>query len=287
MPRSVTITTRVLVACASLVACAHAPPPRTTSSADLRAEIDLHTCARWDPESRVHALLLLDERCPAATTTPLARAVAAAVAEARGVRYLASIETFYYDTLAATPSPTQASADALARTSFWRDPALTRATLDRAHAQLQAHQIRCDDCEPPPAPAPRTVSWATYVPYLAAFVWPTRPEADGPVEVYVCSAINGAADLPPDEPLSHAARLAAFDLALDETTAVQVRQLARSDTSRTVADVRQHIAIFLNSPPIRDHVCASLAARRWFTGITVTECPSADVFSDMSTKPAP
>lgn len=266
VPRSLGITASVILA------CAHATTDRSISSAELRAEVDLHSCAYWEPEIREWSVLFLDERCPRApVTTALGRAVESAVDEARNIHFLTTAHDEFYDALKGRPTPTQAAADILARATLWRDPLLARAVLDRALAELPVHRLRCEDCRAPAAPAPRTVTWDTFSPYLTAFVWPVQSET-GAIEVYTCSGINGAAALPEDEILTQAAKLAALASVMDEAMSRRIREIARGPVTRSVPAVASEIAALLNSPKGRAHACSSLVQKRWFTGLTIEPC---------------
>lgn len=260
------------IAASVILACAHAPNQRAISSAELRAEIDLHSCAYWEPEVHVWSVLWLDERCPRTpATTTLGRAVEAAIAEARLVNFLATAYDEVDAALTVRPTPTQPAADALVRAALWRDPLLERAVLDRALAKLSAHHLRCEDCQAPAAPAPRTVSWADFYPYLAAFVWPVQSDT-GQIDVYTCSGINGAASLLADETLTQAGKLAALAFVMDDAMSRRILELARGPVSRSVPEVAREIEALLNSPEGRALACASLAHKQWFTGLTIEPC---------------
>jgi len=252
--------------------CVHARPTEI-SSAELRAEIDRHSCAYSTPEDPMHSALFLDaERCPVTPpATALGRAVADAVAEASAISFLERTSGQFDAALKGRPRPTQAAADALARSMLWRDPLLTRAVLDRALAHLPAHRLRCTDCQAPPRPVARIVAWSDFFPYISAFIWPVEFEP-GKIDVYMCSGTNGAAALSPDEALIHAAKLAAVDFGLEETTRQKIRDIARGDVSRSLADVKLLLAALLDAPASRSRICAAVAERRWFTGVTIDPC---------------
>jgi hypothetical protein len=252
--------------------CVHTRPTEI-SSAELRAEIDRHSCAYSTPAYPEHNVLFLDaERCPATpSATPLGRAVADAIAEASAINFLESTSSQFDAALKDRPRPTQPAADALARSMLWRDPLLTRAVLDRALAHLPAHLLRCTDCKAPPRPAARIVAWSDFFPFISAFIWPVEFEP-GKIDVYMCSGINGATALPPDEALIHAAKLAAVDFGLEETTRQKIRDIARGDVSRSLADVKVLLAALLDAPASRARICAAVAQRRWFTGVIIDPC---------------
>ena len=254
--------------------CAHTQPTTgEISSAELRAEIDRHSCAAWEPEVDQYSALFLDERCPyTSTAAPLARAVEAAVAEASPLTFLETSRDHFYAAVKDRPRPDQAAADALVRATFWRDPLLAPAIVDRALVHLPAHRLRCTDCVAPARPAARTASWSSFFPYLTAFVWPVQPEPGAEIAVYVCSATNGAAALPPDTSLIHAAKLAALAFMLDPASGAKVREIARGDVSRPLPEVAQALAALLDAPASRARICGELTRLRWFTGLTVDPC---------------
>lgn len=252
--------------------CAHARPTEI-SSAELRAEIDRHSCAYSTAEYPEYSALFLDaERCPVTSlASPLGRAVAEAIAEAHAINFLETTSKQFDEVLKARPRPTQAAADTLARSMFWRDPLLVRAVLDRALARLPAHRLRCADCQAPPRPAPRIVAWSDFFPYITAFIWPVEFEA-GKIDVYMCSANNGAAALPPDEAMIHAAKLAAVDFGLEEPTRQKIRNIAHGEASRSLADVATLLAALIDAPASRARICTAVVERRWFTGVTIDPC---------------
>lgn len=251
--------------------CAHARPAEI-SSTELRAEIDRHSCAYSTPEYTEYSALYLDDRCPVTPSpTPLGRAVAAAVVEASPIAFLGTVHKSVNKALEAPPRPTQTAADALTRANLWNDPLLTRAILDRALARLPAFGLRCRDCQPPPPPPSRTVAWAEFSPYIRAFIWPVE-FVPGKIDVYMCSGNNGAAALPPDAVLIHAAMLAAVDFGLEDPTRTQIRDIAHADASRSLADVAAQLAALIDAPTSRARICAAVAQRRWFTGLTIAPC---------------
>lgn len=249
--------------------------------ADLRAEIDRYTCATWSPEARQWSLEMLSDACEAPAASRAHPAIARIVRRTRAVLLLAeaAYDGFYAE--AGGERLDRAAADALARRWFWRDAQMTRAiSLQLAHEQHLGH-LRCDDC-PAVAPPERVeVAWGEFIPFLLAYVWPVQPAPDAPVELYVCSGLNGAAGLPANEPLKRAGFLVAGALADDPQAAAEIaglRQRHNRSEAPSADGLARELQAFLRSPVGGSRVCRALDELAWFTGVVVPGCadPAAE-----------
>jgi len=249
-----------------------APTASNITMHRLRAEVDRHICAEWSPEAQAWGGPLFDDPCPRPTAdTELARAAQGAVirmrpmlmlSEAAGERFEAAVH--------GQPGSAQTTADTRARAAFWGDPVLSRAVALALQSELDARGWRCEDCPPMTPPPPLALRWSTFLPYLNAYIWPHDGQHT-PVEIHVCSGINGAGALPPDPRLRHAGVLTAFAFVIDETMATQIRRIGEASTS--VPDAAAALHALLDAPPGRAHACTALANLEWFTGLRIDECP--------------
>ncbi|PCC69619.1 hypothetical protein SAMN02745121_06427 [Nannocystis exedens] len=252
-------------------ACAGRSPAAPLTQAALRAALDRHTCARWEPEVRQWSLLLFDATCePAPASGGLEALVRAAARRLRPLAILAepAYDHFYRrsgDPASRSPGAVEHLADA----AVWSDRLLSDAAWRALDRELAARGLVCVDCPRPDEPPSITFRWAEFFPYLAAYVWPVQFSKDAPVEIFTCTAIHGAAALPPDPLLSQAGRLAAFAVADDETAASRLRALAGQGS---LAEVSRSIRDYLDSPAGRRIACAALADVAWFTGLRVSDC---------------
>ncbi|MFZ6182372.1 hypothetical protein [Nannocystis pusilla] len=268
MPRA----TRLLLAAPLLSpACAgrsHEPP---LTEAALHAELDRHTCARWEPEVKQWSLLLFDASCEPAPASGAVQVLArAAVARLRPLLLLTeSAHDHFYARTASSPPPSPEEAQRLADAAVWSDRLLSGAIWQALHRELAVRGLACGDCPRPREPPPLTARWAEFFPYLAAYVWPVQLSEGAPVELFTCSAVHGAAALPANPALSQAGRLAAFAFAEDETAAPEIHDLAAQGS---LAEVSRRVRSYLDSPEGRRFACAALADVAWFTGLRISDC---------------
>jgi hypothetical protein len=264
--------TRLLLAATLLSpACAGRPREPPLTAAALRAELDRHTCARWEPEVKQWSLLLFDASCepapPSGDVEVLARAAAARL---RPLLLLTeSAHDHFYARTNREPPPSPEEAQRLADAAVWSDPLLSGAIGQALARELAVRGLACGDCPPPREPPPITARWAEFFPYLAAYVWPVQLSESAPVEIFTCSAVHGAAALPVDPTLTQAGQLAAFAFAEDETAARQLRALA---SQGSLADVLKLVRSYLDSPESRRLACTALADVAWFTGLRISDC---------------
>lgn len=240
--------------------------------ARLRAAIDRHICAEWSPEAQAWGGPLLGEECPRpATRVELERVAEAVVVRVRPVLMLATAAGDRFEAaVRGQPAAAQSTADSLARAALWRDPQVARAMALALREELGVRGWNCVDCPVVTAPEPRSRPWAAFLPYLRAYLWPLDG-ADGAVEIYTCSGINGADTVAPDERLLQAGVLTALAFAQDDATAAQIHEVAVR--SRSASEAAAHLEALLDAPPGRAHACAALAGVEWFTGLRVDECP--------------
>lgn len=267
MPRA----TRLLLALLLSSACAgrpHAPP---LTEAALHAELDRHTCARWEPEVNQWSLLLFDASCEPAPASGAAQVLArATVARLRPLLLLTeSAHDHFYRRTDVSPPPSHEEAQRLADAAVWSDRLLSRAIWQALARELAARGLACGDCPRPGAPPPITARWAEFFPYLAAYVWPVQRSEGAPVEIFTCSAVHGAATLPIHPTLTQAGQLAAFAFAEDETAARQIHALAGQGS---LSEVSNMVRSYLDSPQSRRLACAALADVAWFTGLRISDC---------------
>ncbi|MCY1071802.1 hypothetical protein OV090_44065 [Nannocystis sp. RBIL2] len=264
-PRFLLAATLLSPACAGR---RHEPP--LTESA-LRAELDRHTCARWEPEVKQWSLLLFDSSCDPAPASGDAQVLTrAAVARLRPLLLLTeSAHDHFYEETARSPPPSHEEAQRLADAAVWSDRLLSGAVWQALARELAARGLACGDCPRPREPPPITARWAEFFPYLAAYVWPVQLSEGAPVEIFTCSEVHGAAALPVNPTLTQAGQLAAFAFAEDETAARQIHALA---SQGSLAEILKLVRSYLDSPESRRLACAALADVAWFTGLRISDC---------------
>lgn len=268
---ALTVVALCCLGCAGRSAHARA----TVSRAQLRAELDRFVCALWTPEAEAWNVGLLATDCGQRLTgAPLESVSEASVARVKPLMMLAQeFDAEFFGALDGRPAPPKPAADALARDAFWRDSLLERATWLAAREELRSRGLRCGDCPVVAEPERIELSWAEFLPFLGAFVWPVQEETGGKMEIFVCSGTNGAAALKGDPRLVQAGFLAAAGLVNDEAIVRQIRAFA--DAGRSPAEVMPGLQQLLDSPPVRRQACSSLAPLEWFVGVRVRECPPA------------
>jgi hypothetical protein len=157
---------------------------------------------------------------------------------------------------------------------------------------LEAEGLRCVDCPAPFVPTPRTVDWATFAPYLAAYVWPERvvtprdesgkQTGEPKYSMKICAGANGTGDLAePDSGLVELGFLAAgYTDAVFERAPVLFKEIRteaafkrlRDDDART-RWLRDQVGPRLAAEAeIRAAVCETVERFRPETGIGITEC---------------
>lgn len=252
-------------------ACAGRPHEAPLTEAALHAEIDRHTCARWEPQVKQWSLLLFDASCePAPASGDVAAVVRAAVARLRPLLLLTeSAHDHFYENADRSPPPSHEEAQRLADAAVWSDRLLAGAIGQALARELEVRGLACGDCPRPREPPPITARWAEFFPYLAAYVWPVQLSEGAPVEIFTCSAVHGAAALPANPTLTRAGQLAAFAFAEDETAAHQIHALA---SQGSLAEVSESVRSYLDSPESRRLACVALADVAWFTGLRISDC---------------
>jgi len=230
--------------------------------AELRAEVDRHTCAVWSPEVQQWDIAILSETCGAVRDRRLGEVVHGVIQASKSIVPLASAAFEKFDGEAASPGLDRASASALARRAVWSDPVLSRAILLQLGRAVDERRLRCEDCPRPALVEPVVVDWARFEPYLLAYLWPVQATPGGPVEVFACSGTNGAADLPASEPLRHTGFLVAAKFADDAEAAAEIERLGirhNAEASRSVAGMAREIHAFVRSPSGRARTCRAVA----------------------------
>ncbi|WAS95317.1 hypothetical protein [Nannocystis punicea] len=252
-------------------ACAGRSHESPTTEAALRAGLDRHTCARWEPEVRQWSLLLFDATCdPASASGGAAALVRAVVARLRPLSLLAGAAyDRFYERAGGSPPPRPAEAQRLADAAVWSDSLLSGAIWQAVAVELADRGLACRDCPPRREPPQATIPWAEFSPYLAAHVWPVQSSADAPVEIFTCTGINGAAALPADPTLLRAGQLVAFAFADDEAVGRRLHALAGQGS---LAEVSRGVRSYLDSPSGREFACAALTRVAWFTGLHISDC---------------
>jgi hypothetical protein len=257
--------------------------PSTISQAEVRASIDAFVCARWSAEVKEWSLELLADDCPTERPGAGSDAIHGVVHDAvRATRPLVMLGARAYDgfyaAVAARPSVSQAEADGLATAAFWADPVLSGALLLRVRLELAGRGWSCEDCPLVATPEPVRLRWEEFFPFLSAYVWPVRSEQSSEIDVFVCSALNGAANLPDSTAARQAGFLAAASFASDERRARELGEMKGAynrSQGPTVAGMRRQIDDYLASPEVRRHVCAAVEDVAWFTGVILEGCDAA------------
>lgn len=158
---------------------------------ELRAEIDRYTCAAWSQEVNQWDITILGDSCVTTRDAKIGDAVRDVVQRVSVLLPLASVAYERFDGDATQPGLTPASADALARSSVWSDPVLTRAILLQIDRSAREYDWDCRDCTATEPPARLEVSWEEFLPYLFAYLWPVQTP-EGPVNLFVCSVPMGS-----------------------------------------------------------------------------------------------
>lgn len=245
------------------------------SMGEVRAEIDKYTCAIWSQEINQWDITMLSDSCVTTRDTKIGEAIRDVVQRARVLLPLASVAYERFDSSAAQPGLTPASANELARSSLWSDPLLTRAIYLQVDRSRHEHDWDCGDCTATKPPTRLEVSWGDFVPYLFAYIWPVQTP-EGPVDLYVCSGTNGVAELPALEPLRQEGFLVAAALAQHEPIAAEIERIrARYNMghTRSAGGLAQEVHAFVgSSAAARSHACGAAEGIEWFTGVVVREC---------------
>jgi hypothetical protein len=164
--------------------------------------------------------------------------------------------------------------------------------MGRLGPALATEGLRCVDCPPPFVPEPRTIDWATFAPYLAAYAWPDpvvtprdargEPNGEPNYGAHICVGTNGVDELPePDAALVELGFLAAFhNEYFRERAPTLFRELReeaeftrlRDDAARTLW-LRERLGPRLVAEPeIQRTACAAIERFHPDTGIAVLEC---------------
>lgn len=253
-----------------------ADPGAHTSLAVIRAEIDKHTCAFWSPEAQQWDLGILSDRCGATRDPRIGDAIRIAVQRTTAILPLATAAYDHFYAEATSPGLTQATADDLARRSFWSDPLLNETILLQVGQALGKNHQRCDDCPVITPREPVEVASEQLLPFIFAYIWPVQSVSSGPIEIYVCAGMNGAAELPANERLRQAGFLVAASFADDHDAAAEILRLGGQHNAHkppSIDGLAGEIHAFVRSPAGQKHSCRALADIEWFTGVRVRECP--------------
>ncbi len=250
-----------------------------TSMIAIRSGIDRLTCARWSQEALQWEFAIFNNECDVSRATNADAFVWRVVQRSKAVLPLASAayERFYKDV---TPGHNKTAADAVARRSFWSDSIINRAILLSVSEALKEGRWQCDDCSVPARPERVEVVWEEFIPFLLAYIWPVQSVPNGPVELFVCGGINGAAELPKMELLRQTGFLVAAAFAEDEDTSAQIVQIMRQHNGtegRSAAGLAREIQTFVMSPSGQSRACKAIADVEWFTSILVRGCAEPGV----------
>ncbi len=241
---------------------------------EVRAEIDRYTCAAWSQEVNQWDITILGDSCVTTRDAKIGDAVRDVVQRVSVLLPLASVAYERFDGDATQPGLTPASADALARSSVWSDPVLTRAILLQVDRSAREYDWDCRDCTATEPPARLEVSWEEFLPYLFAYLWPVQTP-EGPVNLFVCSGTNGVADLPALEPLRQEGFLVAAAFVQHEPIAVEIEHIRtrhNAGQTRSADGLAQEVHAFVRSAAGRSHACDAAAGIEWFTGVVVRDC---------------
>jgi hypothetical protein len=278
---------------------AETPPESSTASNELRwaqvqPELEALVCLKtfdipdYGPvEDVVHGDRGQCELPPA--STPLERAVETAWKDASlllGSFYRATREPL----LAAMAAPSD-QRQAEVRRAYLSER-IVGVLMSRLGPALASEGLRCVDCPPPFVPTPRTIDWATFAPYLAAYAWPDpvvtpldargKPAGEPKYSAHICVGTNGIDELPePDVALVELGFFAAFHNEHFRERAFalfrEIREEAeferlRDDAARTQW-LRDHLGPRLVAEPeIQRTACEVVERFRPDTGIEVREC---------------
>lgn len=230
---------------------------------------------------------VLCELPPAAT--PLERAVEQAWTDAKPF-----LDSFYRATreplIAAMKAPSDQRQTAVRRAYF--SERIVGVLMSHLGPALATEGLRCVDCPPPLVPEPRTIDWATFAPYLAAYAWPDpvvtpvdargKPTEEPKYSAHICAGMNGIDELSePDAALIELGFLAAFNNEHFRERAPalfrEIREEAeftrlRDDAARTEW-LRERLGPRLVAEPeIQSTACEVIERFRPDTGIEVREC---------------
>lgn len=257
----------------------------------VRAEIEDLVCLRAEREvGRIAAVYGDREACGLAPAeTAVQRAVDRAFEEARPV-----LLTLQDERRAALDALELEQVDARlrgVRRAYVTERFVT-ALLPRVLTALESEGVRCRDCPRPAAPERRELDWASFEPYLFAYVWPDpvvtprdehgRAVGRPKIRAHICGGINGVAELDePDSVLLRAAHLAALQTAMLHeqvpralTTLVQssVFEALSTDEQRTEFLRRKLGPTIMADPDVRLAVCETLARFQADVGVAITDC---------------
>lgn len=265
------------LALATLLACASGRGPGASRSGPPRVfdrdAFNPYICAAWSTEANQWGAEFLSRSCND-TSNNSCEARAVDVAE-RVVAVGNRAYTQFYGAVGDGTSVPKNEADRLAREAFWSDPALKRAVKLAAADSCGVSPAECDDCAEP-TPSPQRLTWEAFRPYVSAYLWPVQARSGAEIELYTCSEVNGADGLPGPDLLRQAGFLVAAGFAEDEVMFVAVQGLVRSHNqraTRSIPSLAGEIEAFLELPAARARICHTLTEVRWFTGLTIEECP--------------
>lgn len=249
---------------------------RALQTAQIRAEVDRHVCAVWSEEAGQWGAEFLSETCRSgAEKAAYSEAIQRAVLRAASIVMLGSAAyNHFYSAIGERSRDEQEHADSLARSAFWSDPALERATWLSVCRELHESGFSNDSCSTLPASRPIQLSWNEFAPYLHAYVWPAQGANGSDVEIFVCSEVNGASDLAGAKELAQAGFLAAAGVAEDPKLSGKIQSLAEKyrHSPAELSSLKRELESFLDSPASRNRACSSLARTAWFTGVSVRDC---------------
>lgn len=250
---------------------------RGLPTAQIRAEVDRYVCARWSNEAGQWGAEFLSETCRSGDeNTEYKHAIRRAILRTAPLVVLGSAAyDEFYSAIGQRPRGEQESADSLARRAFWSDPVLVRAIWISACRELHESGFSNDSCSTLPKPHAIQLSWHEFAPYLHAYVWPAQGADGSPVEIFVCSEINGASDLSGARELAQAGFLAAAGVAEDPALSEKFQSLAEKyrNSPAELSSLKRELEALLDSPAGRNRACSALARTAGFTGVAVSDCP--------------
>lgn len=252
---------------------------RAVQTAQIRAEVDRYVCAVWSEEAGQWGAEFLSETCRrGAEKAAYAAAIQRAVLRAAPIVVLGSAAyDHFYSTIGQRSRDEQEHADSLARSAYWSDPLLERGTWLSVCHEFRESGVSNDSCSTLPAPRPIQLSWDEFAPYLHAYVWPTQSANGSDVEIFVCSEVNGASDLPGAKELAQAGFLAAAGVAEDPELRGKIQGLAEKygHAPADSSSLKRELEALLESPAGRNRACSALARTAWSTGVAVRDCPGS------------
>lgn len=226
------------------------------------------------------------------TTSPLSRAVDAALQEAQALSSaMGPGETgFSFDAERSLQENDRAM-----RESYLASDRFLQPILRRLPEALAAEGLTCQDCPGAVAPPVRQTTWEEFVPYLAAYFWPDpvrtpvdeegRPVGEPKHGFHICAGLNGISEIKEADPrLVQAGFVAA--MATPELRRIAMEQfqsllaepdfVGLTDDEARTAYLRQHLGSRLAADDrLTPPACDTLQRYGEDLGLIVEGCPAA------------